>query len=197
MVKSLDHHWQVDRSDEPDAVQLLSEEVEDGIGIGDEDSEVVGPGTLGVKGRGKALLSTYEPDKRCESWLKVKKDYVDGIGDSLDLVPIGGEWLHKRRERYERTKPVLQHGMAWVARLPGGRLYYLLFTMQTRASTRPSASASQASRMQSTRVLSLSGACTDGHHPNALAHWVSFLSQIRRRHSDVLQCPIGALPRLV
>lgn len=42
----------------------------------------------GVSGRGKALLSTYEPDKRCESWLKVKQDYVDGIGDSLDLVPI-------------------------------------------------------------------------------------------------------------
>lgn len=46
----------------------------------------------GVTGRGKALLSTYEPDKRCESWLKVKRDYVDGIGDSLDL----GEWLRGR-----------------------------------------------------------------------------------------------------
>ncbi|KAJ8761208.1 hypothetical protein K2173_001264 [Erythroxylum novogranatense] len=31
----------------------------------------------------------YFPDKRAESWLKVKRDYVEGLSDSLDLVPIG------------------------------------------------------------------------------------------------------------
>ncbi|XP_026192760.1 DNA ligase 1 [Cyclospora cayetanensis] len=31
----------------------------------------------------------YEPSRRCNSWLKVKKDYVEGLTDTVDLVPIG------------------------------------------------------------------------------------------------------------
>ncbi len=42
------------------------------------------------KGKGsrrKALLATYEPDKRLDSWLKVKKDY-NTSAETLDLIPI-------------------------------------------------------------------------------------------------------------
>ncbi|KPV76644.1 uncharacterized protein RHOBADRAFT_13310, partial [Rhodotorula graminis WP1] len=53
-----------------------------------------------LKSRRRALPATYEPDKRADSWCKVKRDYLEGddaIGDSLDLVPIAGWWGQGRK----------------------------------------------------------------------------------------------------
>ena len=58
-----------------------------------------------IKGtRRKALLSTYEPDKRSDSWLKVKKDY-DASTDTLDLIPIAG-W-HGQGRKAKWWSPIL------------------------------------------------------------------------------------------
>jgi DNA ligase-1 len=54
--------------------------------------------------RRKALLATYEPDKRLDSWLKVKKDY-DTSADTLDLIPIAG-W-HGTGRKAKWWSPIL------------------------------------------------------------------------------------------
>ena len=53
----------------------------------------------------KTLGGVYEPGRRADSWLKMKKDYVEGMQDSLDLVVIGA-WRGSGRKagwyRYAR-----------------------------------------------------------------------------------------------
>ncbi|EGS22379.1 DNA ligase-like protein [Thermochaetoides thermophila DSM 1495] len=58
------------------------------------------PSLAEKKPRRKPLLSTYQPDKRLESWLKVKKDYTASHSDTLDLVPIAAWHGQGRKARW-------------------------------------------------------------------------------------------------
>ncbi|KAL9129628.1 MAG: hypothetical protein Q9175_007248 [Cornicularia normoerica] len=54
--------------------------------------------------RRKPLLSTYTPDKRVDSWLKVKKDYST-TSDTIDLIPIAA-W-HGSGRKAKWWSPIL------------------------------------------------------------------------------------------
>ncbi|KAG6472572.1 hypothetical protein ZIOFF_070038 [Zingiber officinale] len=66
----------------------------------------------------------YSASKRCEAWLKVKRDYVEGIGDSLDLVLIGACHKNGRKAGWIRSlvdnqklrlkRQILNTILAWI-----------------------------------------------------------------------------------
>ncbi|GAB4816048.1 hypothetical protein N2152v2_003094 [Parachlorella kessleri] len=45
----------------------------------------------------KSLAGAYEPSRRSDHWVKLKRDYVEGMHETLDLVPIGAWYGNGRK----------------------------------------------------------------------------------------------------
>jgi DNA ligase-1 len=65
------------RSDESDIIAFIDQSITDNCE------------GLMVKLLDHGQNSRYEPDKRSQAWLKLKKDYLDGMAGTFDLVPVG------------------------------------------------------------------------------------------------------------
>lgn len=104
MVKVLDNlsylPTDVDISDPNSGGGLDSKEPDNGT----EKGKAKSPDEKKAKSRRKPVLATYEPDKRLDSWLKVKKDY-SASSETLDLIPIGA-W-HGQGRKAKWWSPIL------------------------------------------------------------------------------------------
>ncbi|KIW02879.1 uncharacterized protein PV09_05929 [Verruconis gallopava] len=112
MVKVLDNEWHSDamQIDDEKLVEKTSQTPKKNgkkTTKIKQDLDDVPSSILATKEKGtrrKALLATYEPDKRLESWLKVKKDY-NTSADTLDLIPIAA-W-HGQGRKAKWWSPIL------------------------------------------------------------------------------------------
>lgn len=71
--------------------------VKSGSATGSVSATTATEGSAGEGSGTGGSSATYEPAKRCTNWVKIKKDYMDGTDDTLDVVPLGAWWGNGRK----------------------------------------------------------------------------------------------------
>ena len=60
--------------------------------------EAVNHRTEGLMCKTLGKTSNYLPDKRSDTWYKLKKDYLSGLSDTVDLIPVGA-WIGEGKRK--------------------------------------------------------------------------------------------------
>lgn len=75
----------------------------------------------------KRLDSKYVPDERKNAWVKLKPEYLDGVGDELDLLILGGFYGSGERRRGNVSHFLLGVRKGDTCALFDSYLYHFLF----------------------------------------------------------------------
>jgi ATP-dependent DNA ligase len=73
----------------------------------DDKAQTLLDDSAGQESTSTTTNSPYEAGTRSHSWLKVKRDYVAGYADTIDVVPIGAWYGHGRKAQKSFLSPVL------------------------------------------------------------------------------------------
>eukprot|EP01022_Parablepharisma_sp_SALTPOND_P011968 TRINITY_DN15277_c0_g1_i1.p1 TRINITY_DN15277_c0_g1~~TRINITY_DN15277_c0_g1_i1.p1 ORF type:complete len:732 (-),score=68.46 TRINITY_DN15277_c0_g1_i1:510-2705(-) len=85
VVRSIPHVFEVVQGEETDKLEIIYDAFNKSIARNEEGIIL------------KQLTSIYTPAERTSTWIKLKGEYIDNVGDTLDLLVIGGYFGSARR----------------------------------------------------------------------------------------------------